>query len=189
MKRLISAFVMLNAAVFFIVFPNPRKKVKKENYDCAIVCGYFANSDGTPSEFMKSRVDKAVELWKKEKVKYLLLSGGAVRNEHTEAYVMKKYAMELGVPEDVILVEKEAVSTYHNMLYAKEIMAGKNLENCVVVTNSWHLRKANHYAKKFELDYVMAEAREPEGEKKFMTIWRHISLNLHMYYMMFKGYY
>ena len=119
MKRLISAFVMLNAVVFFIVFPNPRKKAKKENYDCAIVCGYFANSDGTPSEFMKSRVDKAVELWKKEKVKYLLLSGGAVRNEHTEAYVMKKYAMKLGVPEDVILIESEAVSTYHNMLYAK----------------------------------------------------------------------
>ena len=49
MKRLISAFVMLNAVVFFIVFPNTRKKLKKENYDCAIVCGYFANSDGTPS--------------------------------------------------------------------------------------------------------------------------------------------
>lgn len=189
MKKIISVFVMVNLAVFLTVFPNPKKKAKKETYDCAIICGYFANPDGTPSAFMKSRVEKAVELWKTGKIKYLLMSGGAVRNEFVEASVMKKYAIDLGVPEDVILLESGAVSTYHNMLYAKEIMKDYGLEDCVVVTNGWHLRKANHYAKKFKLDYVMAEAKEPEEEKKYMTIWRHISLNAHMYYMMFKGYY
>ena len=189
MKKIISAFLMVNTAVFLTVFPNPRKKVKKGTYDCAIVCGYYANPDGTPSDFMKSRVEKAVELWKLGTVKCLIMSGGAVRNEYVEAEVMKAYAMKLGVPEEEILVEKEAVSTYHNMLYVKEIMKEKQLSNCVVVTNSWHLRKANHYARKFHLDYVMAEAKEPDTEKKYMTIWRHISLNLHMYYMMFRGYY
>ena len=189
MKKIISAFVIANTVLFLLMFPNPKKKARKKQYDCAVVCGYFANPDGTPSGFMKSRVEKAVELWKAEKVKYLLLSGGAVRNEHIEANVMKNYAMELGVPESAIFVETESVSTYHNMMFAKDIMKEQQLENCVVITNSWHLRKANHYAKKFDLDYVMAEAKEPKGERKYMTIWRHISLNIHMYYMMFRGYY
>ena len=189
MKKYLAAFAMLNTAVFLAVFPNPKKKAKRVQYDCGLVCGYFANPDGTPSEFMKSRVDKAVKLWKENKIQYLLLSGGAVRNEFVEAEVMKSYAMEQGVSEDVILLEPQAVSTYHNMLYAKEIMKENKLKNCVVITNGWHLRKANHYARKFQLDYVMAEAKEPEEESFVHTVWRHISLNLHMYYMMFKGYY
>ena len=189
MKKFFLGLLLGNLAVFSIVFPKSKTRAEKKQYDCAIVCGYFANEDGTPSELMKTRVEKAVKLWKKGKVYYLILSGGAVRNEHIEAEVMKKYAMKLGVPAYCILEEKQAGSTYHNMLFAKEIMQTKHLKDCVVVTNGWHLRKANHYARKFELDYVMAKADDPQDEKAWQTLWRYISVNVHMYYMMFKGYY
>ena len=158
-------------------------------YDCAVVCGYPANEDGEPSDILKTRVDKGIELIKSGRVKYLIFSGAAVANEFTEAEVMKKYAVSQGVSSDVIIKEEQAVSTYHNMMYVKEIMENKGFKNCVVVTNGWHLRKARHYSRKFDLDFVMEKASNPENESIFTTLWRYISVNLHMFYMRLKGYY
>lgn len=189
LKKFLITFITLNAVVFNVVFRKPKLKKEKETYDCAIVCGYPADSDGSPSKLMKTRVDKAVKLWEDRKVKYIILSGGAVANEYTEAEVMKQYALEMGVPESAIIEETQAVSTYHNMMYVKEIMERECFADCVVVTNGWHLRKANHYARKFKLDYVMAKAGNPEDETILTTLWRYVSVNLHMYYMMFRGYY
>ncbi len=157
--------------------------------DSALVCGYPACDDGQVSDIMKSRMNTAVHLWKQGKVKCLIVSGGAVANAYVEAEVMKAYAVENGVPKELIYEEKCAVSTYHNMLYAKEIMQEHQIKNCMIVTNGWHHNKASHYAKKFGLDYVMVRAERPENETFFMTIGRYIGVNLHMFYMRLKGYY
>lgn len=188
-KKILAALMGLNIGLFCYMFPKPKKRAEKKQYDCAIVCGYFANEDGTPSDYMKTRVEEGARLWKEGKVYNLILSGAAVQNEYVEAEVMKAYALSLGVPEECIYEEKHAVSTYHNMLYAKEIMEEEGFENCAVVTNGWHLRKANHYARKFELEYVMCEAKNPENENILLTLWNYISTNLHMYGKMFQGYY
>lgn len=159
-----------------------------KKYDCIIVCGYPASENGMPSELMKTRVDKACELWKKRKGSFLILSGGPVANEYVEAEVMKKYAVSQGIPEEVIIEEKMAVSTYHNMLYASRIMENNKFQDCIVVTNGWHIRKARHYARKFELNHVMARAKNPEGESWLQTTWRYVVINVHMFYMRLKGY-
>lgn len=160
-----------------------------KKYDCIVVCGYPADETGKPSSILKTRIDKAIELWEKGAAGYLVFSGAAVANQFTEAEVMKKYAIENGIPADVILEEKKAVSTYHNMMYVREIMEEKQLKNCIVVTNGWHMHKAVHYARKFQLDFVAAKASNPENESVFMTMWRYISVNAHMFYMRLKGYY
>ena len=152
------------------------------------MCGYPAGDGGEPSEVMKSRVKKAAELWKKKKVGYIIMSGGAVRNEFAEAEVMKDYARSLGVPQEYLAAEKQSVSTYHNMKYSKEAMEVRGFRSCVVVTSGWHLRKANHYARKFGLCYVMCRAEPPEGEGMLTGLFRCIGTNLHMYFNLYRGY-
>ena len=71
-----------------------------KKYDCMIVCGYPAKENGEPSELMKTRVERAVELWENKRASYLIFSGAAVANRHVEAQVMKSYAVSLGVPKD-----------------------------------------------------------------------------------------
>lgn len=186
---MMAGFASANLAVFFAMFRSPKRKWEKESYDCAVVCGYFANEDGTPSEMMKSRVDKAAALWKQKKVGYLILSGGAVHNKYVEAEIMKKYAMEQGVPEEYILKEKQAVSTYHNLQYSAKIMDNFGFKDCVVVTNGWHLRKADHYARRARVEYVMAEALNPKGMGWFRCFLMNIQTNFCMYLNMWKGYY
>lgn len=180
---------LANIAVFRILFPKPSTKWKRKKYECAVVCGYPAAEDGKPSPEMKKRVEAAVEIWKKGKADVLIMSGGAAANRHVEAEVMAEYAKKLGVPEEKILLEKNSVSTYHNMMYVKQLMDEKKIKNCVVVTSGWHLRKANHYAQKMGMDYVMHRAEEIQGEKVTKTIWRYLSTNLHMFYKFYEGLY
>ena len=39
--------------------------------DCAIVCGYPANEDGTISNILESRIRKAIELYHKKEIRYI----------------------------------------------------------------------------------------------------------------------
>ena len=173
-----SGFAAANLALFGLMFRKPKKRWEQDAYDCAVVCGCQV-----------ARVEKAVELWKDKKVKYLIMSGAAVSNTFVEASVMKRYAMELGVPEEYILEEKQAVSTYHNLLYASQMMEHCGFKDCVVVTNGWHLRKADHYARKAGVKYVMAASKRPEGDGLLTTIGLYLKTDIHMYVNMWKGYY
>lgn len=184
--KLLLGSVLCHLLVFYAVFRRPVTKWKRENYDCALVCGYPACKDGSPSKIMKTRVERAVELWQAGKVKMLLFSGGAAANPFVEADVMKEYAEALGAEADCILTERRSVSTYHNLKYSREVMEDHGLKDCVVVTNRWHLRKADHYARKFGLDYVMCPARDKEGRARALC--RLVSTDLHMYLNLYRGY-
>ena len=81
----------------WLMFRKPKKRWEQDAYDCAVVCGCQVGADGTPSKRLAARVEKAVELWKDKKVKYLIMSGAAVYNAFAEAPAMKRYAVELGV--------------------------------------------------------------------------------------------
>lgn len=181
--------VLSNWVIFRTVFPRPVTVWKQKTYDCAVVCGCPAAADGSPSRVMKVRVEKAVGLWKEGKVRKILFSGAAVKNSYIEAEVMKEYATALGVNEEMIITEPCAVSTYHNMMLTKPLMEEKGMKSCVIVTNSWHLRKANHYAEKVGLNYVMCPSEEPEGAGKFYAMWHHAVINLHMYFNFYRGLY
>ncbi len=183
----LSVFCLFHILVFRTVFGQPQKRWKRQKYDCALVCGCPANLNGSPSATMKSRVEKAVALWREGKVGRLFFTGGCVKNPHIESEVMKEYAMALGVPKEHIVTEGQSVSTYHNMMHSKQIMEDNGLNNCVVVTNKWHLRKAGHYAEKFGLDHVMCGAGEPQNASLMKTLWRYLSINLHMYVNFYRG--
>ena len=173
LKKMIGWFGVINLLIFIIVFKKPQKRFKHLIYDCAIVCGYPANNDGKPSKVMKSRVEKAVELYKKGAIKTIIFSGANVKNRYKEADVMEEYALKLGISQDVIYKENKAECTYHNLMYAKEIMKEHDFKNCLVITNSWHLRKADHYARKFKLDYAMVSARAPRTYSYLKIIMLH----------------
>lgn len=184
-----SGFLAVNGLLFCMMFRCPKKRWEQDRYDCAIVCGCQVGEDGVPSDMLKARVEKAVELWKEKKVQYLIMSGAAVHNEYIEAEAMKRYAIELGVSEEYILEEKQAVSTYHNLVHSTRMMRHCGFKDCVVVTNSWHLRKADHYARQSGMRYVMVASDAPKGQSMKETIRLHIQTNLHMYVNMWKGYY
>lgn len=188
-KYVVLCFALVNLLIFKTIFKKPQKKQKQSKYDCAIVCGFPANSDGKPSLIMKSRVEKAIELYHHNKIDYIIFSGSKVHNNYEEAAIMEEYATSLGLNKRIIIKENSAVSTYHNLLYCTKIMAKHNFNSCLVVTNGWHLRKADYYARKNKLNYTMVVADNPSEFNKLKILYLYLKTNLIMYINLFRGYY
>lgn len=155
--------------------------------DCIIVCGYPTNEDGTISSILKSRMDKAIELYKINPCK-MIVSGGNIHNSHSEALCMQAYAIKQGVKVEDIFIEDQAKSTYHNMMYSKKIMDKNQLQTCYVVTNKWHQVKANYYADKFHLDYEPVSANKPEDMSSFKAWLLEIYMPINMFINRLKGF-
>lgn len=107
-----------------------------------VVLGFPANEDGTPSSLLKYRLDKALSVFKKEKIDRIIVTGGAVQNKYPEAEVMKKYLIQKGISEKIIITETRAKSTFGNALYSSRILKELNAQNPVIVTSEEHEERA-----------------------------------------------
>lgn len=62
-----------------------------------------------------------------------------------EAVAMKQYAMEMGVSEEAMTVEKESVNTKENLLFSKKIIdavSEKDYPNILIISNRYHVFRA-----------------------------------------------
>lgn len=111
-----------------------------ESPDYIIVLG--AKADGrNPSLILKSRLDKAEEIYENNKKAKIVVTGGQGADEIiTEAECMKDYLMISGIPEDAIIYENKAESTQENMEFSAKLI-DENADS-VIVTSEFHVRRA-----------------------------------------------
>ncbi|MGX4586266.1 YdcF family protein [Paenibacillus chitinolyticus] len=87
------------------------------------------------------RTEKGAELYKNGAAPYLMFSGGEVYRNSKMADLMKEHAMELGVPEQAIVLEDRADSTYENAVFSKTIIEKHAFKSVTVVSSDYHMRR------------------------------------------------
>ena len=96
------------------------------DYILILGCGF--RKDGSLPPLLRGRVDRAIELWKKQrettgKTAILIPSGGQGPNEvMPEAEAMNRYLLSQNIPEECILLENRSRNTYQNMEFSKELI-------------------------------------------------------------------
>ncbi len=105
----------------------------------ALVLGAGIRSDGTPSDLLRDRLDKAVDLYKAGKVARLLVSGDNRFVYHNEPAAMRKYLVEHGVATEDIRSDYAGRRTYDSIYRARHIFG---LSELVVVSQGFHLDRA-----------------------------------------------
>ncbi len=105
----------------------------------AIVFGAGLLRDGTPSPVLKDRVSTAAQLYFAGKVKKLLMSGDNRFADYNEPAAMQAYAIELGVPEEAIVLDYAGRRTYDTCYRAKHIFG---VDEAILVTQNYHLPRA-----------------------------------------------
>jgi SanA protein len=105
----------------------------------AVVFGAGLQRDGSPSPVLKDRVASAVHLYKLGKVEKILMSGDNRFVDYNEPAAMKTYAISLGVPEDVIVLDYAGRRTYDTCYRALHIFG---LQEALLVTQNFHLPRA-----------------------------------------------
>ncbi len=105
----------------------------------ALVLGAGVNPDGTPSAFLKARLDLAHELYAAGKVKVILVSGDNGTVHYNEPDNMRRYLIKQGVPADKVVADYAGFDTYDSCVRAKKIFG---VDRLTIVTQSYHLMRA-----------------------------------------------
>ncbi|MFE4714514.1 YdcF family protein [Paenibacillus sp. NPDC056722] len=85
------------------------------------------------------RVEEAAKLYNAGYAPYMILSNA---KESTSASGdMLQTALALGIPQDAILTENEAESTYQNVEFTLPIMKEHGFTSAIVVSSDFHMRR------------------------------------------------
>ena len=92
---------------------------------------------------------KCAELYKKELGEYIIFSGNCGKGTKwvisiTEAERFKNIAIEENIPENQIIIEPDATTTYENYKYIKKVLASNNLNpnSFLIVGKPYQERRA-----------------------------------------------
>ncbi|WP_176791472.1 YdcF family protein [Thalassobacillus cyri] len=84
----------------------------------------------------KKRLGHAAGLYHDNYADYVILSNSKATDTTKEAAIQK------GIPEDAIIEERKASSTFENAQFTEEIMKNNNLQSAIVVTSDYHSRRS-----------------------------------------------
>lgn len=135
----------------------------------AIVFGAGLMRDGSPTPILRDRVATAADLYFSGKVKKLLMSGDNRFLDYNEPGAMKTYALELGVPEEDIVLDYAGRRTYDTCYRAKHIFG---LEHALLVTQRYHLPRALITCNGLGLRAEGIQADRRDYNPRSMRFWR-----------------
>ena len=89
------------------------------------------------------RAAEAIQLYKDGWADYLIFSGAAKDEDGpSNAAVMRRQAIEAGVPAQSILTDESSRTTHQNAKETAEIIQENNINRIIVVTSPYHQRRA-----------------------------------------------
>ena len=121
-----------------------------------LVLGAGILDNTEPSAVLKNRLNKAAELYKKNQVKYILVSGDNRAENYNEPKVMRNYLIKSGIPDEAVVVDFAGTRTIESCWRAKEVFKAKEL---YVITQSFHLPRATYLCRQFGLKVRPYEAK------------------------------
>jgi vancomycin permeability regulator SanA len=127
---------------------------------------------------LRGRLDTGIELFRDVDAEYLLFSGAQTNEEvpAAECEVMRDYAVREGVPEEQILLDRDARDTVGNGYFSRRLVDGldESVETVYVVSSCYHMDRATFvFEQCFEPDYEVVGDRcyddpaapDPEDEE------------------------
>jgi len=157
--RLVTAL----ATYHHIYYPQdaPAKKV-------AIVFGAGLWRDGRPTPVLRDRVAAASELYFSGKVEKLLMSGDNSYIYYNEPGAMRSYALELGVPDEAIVLDYAGRRTYDTCYRARDIFG---VDEAILVTQNFHLPRALYVCNRLGVSAVGVKADRRIYNPRSLFFW------------------
>lgn len=142
--RVIAILILIGAASPFVLRAGVALIYRDDTFTVetvpekpvALIFGARVYPNGRPSAMLADRVATGADLYHAGKVDMLLMTGDGRAPEYNEPEAMKRYAMQLGVPEEAIILDTAGNRTYDSCYRAAHEFG---VEEAVVVTQNFHL--------------------------------------------------
>ena len=120
--------------------------------DYVVVLGTKVNEDGSLSERLKARVDKAFELYDSGKGKKIFVSGGLGKESHYEGTKMAEHLYQLGVDSADVIIDDKGNTTRLTAVNFSKI--AKDLSSVLVVSQYFHVSRCKLALRQVGFEYV-----------------------------------
>ena len=176
MKKLLKYVIIVSIVIALMVLGinlyvriSTKNQIIKENeysklsdIDCIIILGAGIWGD-KPSSMLEDRLLEGIKLYQNNVSNKIIMSGDHGRKEYDEVNIMKKYAIEKGIPSENIFMDHAGFSTYESIYRVKNIFEAKKV---VIVTQKYHLYRALYIAQQFDIETygVASNPREYMGQ-------------------------
>jgi uncharacterized SAM-binding protein YcdF (DUF218 family) len=128
--------------------------------DAIIVLGSAVYAGERPSPSLNARTQHAIALYQAGYAPYLILCGGVGGNPPSEAEVMRRLAASAGVPADALVLEDQSHSTEESLANAKKLMDVRGWRSAVIVSDPFHLYRAETIARDLGIEAYGSGASE-----------------------------
>jgi uncharacterized SAM-binding protein YcdF (DUF218 family) len=147
--------------------------------DAIIVLGSGLRRDNQPGPSLTRRSRHAASLYAQGMADTIICTGGFTAGRtRSEASGCAEVLMANGVPESAILLEERSRSTEENALFSHEIMRANGLENAIIVSDGYHMLRAQWIFTQQGVDIVTSPTVTPPVMTLFISTAREI-LALH----------
>jgi SanA protein len=167
---LIGAAVLILPRLITALFAIPRSYSVQSvpTTPVAIVFGAGLWRDGTPTTVLRDRIATAAELYFTGKVQKILMSGDNRYLDYNEPGAMRDFALSIGVPEEVIVLDYAGRRTYDTCYRAKAIFG---LDKAILVTQGFHLPRALYTCNALGLKAIGVPSDRHEYTQRSLVYW------------------
>jgi len=107
-----------------------------------LALGSPVSHDGTPLPRLKNTLERTLEAARAYPNAPVIVTGGAVYSQFTEALAMKNWLVNKGIKPERILLEDKARDTIGNALNIIPLVERNGLDNLLLITVEYHLRRS-----------------------------------------------
>ncbi|MCF2876441.1 MULTISPECIES: vancomycin high temperature exclusion protein [unclassified Tenacibaculum] len=117
-------------------------------------------SNGMVNLYFKYRIDATVELFKKGRIDFVLISGDNGNKSYDEPTDFKNELMKYGIPEDKIFLDYAGFRTLDSVVRCKEIFGQ---DKVTIISQKFHNERAIYLAHNHNIEAVGFNAKDVSG--------------------------
>ncbi|WP_286260600.1 YdcF family protein [Pseudoalteromonas apostichopi] len=142
-----------------------------------VVLGSTNDKHGSISRIGLSRLDKGLEIYKKQENSKILLTGGYSKGkkvaEHPYSYYAKQLILKKGVIEEDIIGLVMSKDTVEDAKLSVPYLKHVNDRNIIIITSDFHMRRTKYIFNKIfkgkKLYFIEAEYKASDAEISALT--------------------
>lgn len=115
--------------------------------------------DGSNNLYFDYRISATVDLYKAQKIKYILISGDNRHENYNEPEEMKQSLMARGIPESAIYMDYAGFRTLDSVVRAKEVFCQSDV---TIISQNFHNERAIFIAERNGINAIGFNAKDVE---------------------------
>lgn len=158
----INLFVIVQGEKALVDSQTLLKSQKDQESVPVLVLGAGVIDNRYPSQILKNRLDKALDLYRAGWRGPWIMSGDHREDNYNEVAVMKDYLVQAGIESDQIYLDHAGFSTYDSLYRLKHVL---KKDQVILISQGYHLQRALMLAKSLGIEAVGLPAKETSSTR------------------------